>query len=405
MEKDSRRVGSRRVVYIGAIVIPVVILITVLPFSSARTDEEKDRVLELIERLKDEDEDVRRNAAEALVKIGEPAVEPLIKVLKDKNAKVRGDAAYALGRIGDKRAVDALIEVLRNEDDDALVRLSAAEALIRIGEPAVEPLIEALKDEDEDARSFAADALGEIGDRRAVDALVKILKDGSAEVRESAACALGKIGDEKALPHLELIWEKEESKEVKVWVAYALFRIAKKEGTFEFLLDVLKDRDREVRWQAVLALGGTGDKRAVEPLMGVLKDIGEDMLVRGSAANALVEIGEPAVRPLIKALRDEDVEVRWNAAAALGKIGDRRAVKPLIKALKDDDIIVRLFAAGALGDIGDERAVESLIEELKDEGEDVRRNAAEALEKITGEDFGEEHSKWRNWWQKRKRLE
>ncbi|MFQ6054633.1 MAG: HEAT repeat domain-containing protein [Methanosarcinales archaeon] len=54
--------------------------------------------------------------------------------------------------------------------------------------------------------------------------------------------------------------------------------------------------------------------------------------VRGSAAIALGEIGEPAVEPLIKALGDR---VREKAAIALGEIGDARAVEPLIKALRD----------------------------------------------------------------------
>jgi len=35
------------------------------------------------------------------------------------------------------------------------------------------------------------------------------------------------------------------------------------------------------------------------------------------------------VKGLIKALRHEDVHVRWSAAEALGEIGDARAVEPL----------------------------------------------------------------------------
>ena len=73
-----------------------------------------------------------------------------------------------------------------------------------------------------------------------------------------------------------------------------------------------------------------------------------------------VEIGEPAVEPLIKALGDSDYRVREGAAEALGTIGDGRAVEPLIRALNDANGDVREGAAGALGKIG-EPAVEPLI--------------------------------------------
>jgi len=59
----------------------------------------------------------------------------------------------------------------------------AVEALRRIGEPAVGPLIESLKDRDEDIRGGAANALGEIGDRRAVEPLIQALKDENENVR------------------------------------------------------------------------------------------------------------------------------------------------------------------------------------------------------------------------------
>jgi len=41
---------------------------------------------------------------------------------------------------------------------------------------------------------------------------------------------------------------------------------------------------------------------------------------------------------------------------------------------------------------------------LKDENSDARENAAEALGKITGQDFGEDQTKWQNWWNEKKKL-
>ena len=115
-------------------------------------------------------------------------VEGLINALKDKDPIVRGDAAEVLGKIGDSRAVEPLIEALKD-----IVQFIAIESLGKIGEPAVEPLIKALKNKDTLIRSGAARALGKIRDKRAVEPLTEALKYGDIFVRSAAAEALEKI--------------------------------------------------------------------------------------------------------------------------------------------------------------------------------------------------------------------
>ena len=76
----------------------------------------KNDVGELIKALGNNDEGMRRGAAEALGKLGDPiAVDPLITVLRDEDSGVRRNAAEALGEIGDARASEALIKALRDE--------------------------------------------------------------------------------------------------------------------------------------------------------------------------------------------------------------------------------------------------------------------------------------------------
>lgn len=59
--------------------------------------EQKKNVKELIRALQHEQKDVRKEAAEALGKIGDArAVEPLIQALKDNDEEVRQKAAAAL---------------------------------------------------------------------------------------------------------------------------------------------------------------------------------------------------------------------------------------------------------------------------------------------------------------------
>ena len=65
---------------------------------------------------------------------------------------------------------------------------------------------------------------------------------------------------------------------------------------------------------------------------------------------------------LIKALRyPKDENVRFEAARALGELGDSQAVDPLINSLGDEAPWVRQTAARSLGKIGGSQAVEALI--------------------------------------------
>ena len=84
----------------------------------------------------------------------------------------------------------------------------------------------------------------------------------------------------------------------------------------------------------------------------------QDELGREAAAEALGWLArteserDEAVPPLIKALKDNAVEVRRNAAAALGRIGDPRAREGLQAALQDKDEWVREVVADALKKLG-----------------------------------------------------
>jgi vesicle coat complex subunit len=142
---------------------------------------------------------VSEKASDALVKIGEPAVEPLIKALKDKDLFVQHNAALTLGLIAlkgikDVRAIEPLIQALK--DKTFIVRESAATALGAIGgEKAVEPLIQTLKDKEERVRKAATVGLGLIGNAKAIDAITAVMNNTNEDedVRKNAAAVLKKL--------------------------------------------------------------------------------------------------------------------------------------------------------------------------------------------------------------------
>jgi HEAT repeat protein len=104
---------------------------------SKHTDQETLKAL--IDNLASDDGFVRLSARNSLVKIGSAAVPGLIKALSAKKDIQRWESAKALSQTGDPVALQALLTALDDKIFD--IRWVAAEGLIAIGTPSIEPLL------------------------------------------------------------------------------------------------------------------------------------------------------------------------------------------------------------------------------------------------------------------------
>lgn len=279
-------------------------------------------------------------------------LESLIKVLGRRNRKKRASAASALGASGDARAVDPLIQALRDyANSDYETAVQAAYALGKIGdERAVEPLIEVLR-EGEYASNTAAWVLGDLGDARAVEPLIEELGGRSECAVWIATRSLARIGApavEPLIARVQGAWYCAPRK-----AAVEALGQTKDRRAVEPLIAALQDGYADVRRTAAWYLGYLKDKRAVQPLITTLQSemenrssapplletlwLRRENAVACTAIRSLGYLGdETAVEPLTAALQDESADVVWQAADALRMIGDIRAILDLERVAKED---------------------------------------------------------------------
>jgi HEAT repeat protein len=155
--------------------------------------------------------------------------------------------------------------------------------------------------------------------------------------------------------------------------------LSERERRIKRLTEQLNSEIPEERVSAAEALGQTAVTPEVVPAL--IKALGDEQWnVRRFASDALGTIGpraQDAVPALANALADENWEVRWGAAFALRGMGPaaQDAVPALATALGDEKREVRWCAALALGETGPrtKAALAALTRALGDEEPDVGR--------------------------------
>lgn len=366
---------------------------------------------------------VRIQSAEALGELGDKrAVEPLIAAIDDHEWRVCRAAIEALGKLGDERAVSPIERAFHREDlsrgsyDRAITfEETEVDALRRLGEPGFQALLRLLHDfiDYEFPGAKIAGALGEMADPRSLDTLLLALRSTVYEVAQAAesVCNLGSVAVE---PLVKLLGGESSSacfhaSQALKWMGPSVIpkllealesaadpieraNIIETLGKFEddavipSLVAALFDAHTDVREVAALALGDRHDPRAVEQLLLI------EQRIPGSnvAALTLAEIGQPAVAPLLSALSDRErpAYVRYNAACALGFIGDSQAYHSLFSVLQEssEDHRIRAAAATALGQLKSQAAVQPLLGAVSDASPAVRKAAIRALGEIESPD-------------------
>lgn len=130
------------------------------------------------------------------------------------------------------------------------------------------------------------------------------------------------------------------------------------------LLEALKDSNSSVVIKAIKTLGLINDNETIKPLVAFLSN--KNKAVRLEAANSLSRFKNPWITGyLLTTLKNTDPAIRSTALYALGKLKSPVAVPDLLALLNDPEQSIRSQVLYVLGNFKDERIIQPLIEQAK----------------------------------------
>jgi len=188
-------------------------------------------------------------------KAGVPLLQPfseLVRLLSHPDQWKRIAAAQSLGLRKDRTAIKPLVEKLNDPSPE--VRLRILEVLGLLAKKGLPEIVNSLGDRNELVRIQAIQALEQIGDPAVKRKLWGCLNDIAGLVRSYAAGAIGRLGDRKDLSKLRLTLHKERSPFARIGLLEALHNLGDDRQTTE-LLSLCRHSNYRVRCAAANALG------------------------------------------------------------------------------------------------------------------------------------------------------
>ena len=272
---------------------------------------------------------IARAAVQALGRLGgEAEADLLLKHFDDPEypADLKSDLILALGDLRQPAAVEPLVRIAGNPDEEKMRRMYAADALGRIGDPRAVPVLEELFCADDALlRAYAASALGKFDREEVRRLLVQGLRDSNVRVRISAAKSLGSLRAKEAVEILE-------------------YKVA-------------RDPEPQMRLQAIQALGEIGSGGALEFLEKLLLDEKEALPSRSAALESLIGNEPGRVLGPLRALVDQqwagkNPRLLQYAAQKMSQMKEPRLRETFLRFLDSKDYLLRIYGIRGLAASG-----------------------------------------------------
>ena len=350
------------------------------------------RIADLVDR--ETEKPVKEAAWKCLLSGGKAAEPYLRKYLRDPDPAVRRDALQSLNGSTNPETVSAVVALFAKETDDAPLdqaylflksnpeqaepaflaglenprqptRLRSIMGLRETRNPkGLEPVTGIFLGEcPPDVRQAAAEYLKSQGPA-AEDFLLRGLDSKDNVIRKAAIQVLADLGSQKALEPVGRLFREEKDPEVHERSFDFLRRLGIRAEAH--LMAALGDDNKDLRCQAVIALGEAKSETAIPRLLEFMTEL--DPRMREASEEALALIGPKAIEQVQKAVADG--RVRKSAAEAIEANFIRNEVERILEAQMGDEESTG-FYEGQFKDLeafGRDRAVPVLIRILSDRG-------------------------------------
>ncbi len=317
--------------------------------------------------LQQAEPEARRVAVRQIAKVeGREAPELLLCALGDDDWRVRKEATLVAPSLTHRDEVVATLVAALEDTLNIGLRNAAVEALVAIGPDAVAATIDALSRLDADARKLAAEVLAGVPDTRGTAALTRALQDDDANVRVAAAEALGKAGlageESRTLATdalVEVLATSDTFQKVAVLDSLARLETRLPWSVFAPYVD-----DPLLRRYAIAAAAGSREPPAVRALALAVGDPSRtiarealvslgDIIAGGADDPDLMECARTAITsteavPAFArraACDGEDSRARGGALVVLGLLAASEDAAALVNALGDDIVAERAYLA------------------------------------------------------------
>ena len=336
--------------------------------------------------LDDENEDVRVYACEIITCLKNPDTLPaLMKKVTGDADNVRNAACMALGEFDDDRAVDALLEALK---DDDWVTFTAIFSLGKIGnKKTIPPLLEVFRNGNEEISLAACETLIDFKDTDILDQVIETLKGWDEKKRDAYMRVMLEKGEEDVFLRMKEKIGEELFDHLLSCVDYGNRRSLP-------VIKLLANFKTEPACNAILEALAHLDPEAEEydEVLGYFMDLSD---VWAGLADEYFAKGEQYYFPVLKActmggirvgddvlleaFRNAPVDVRREIAASVERIAVGTGYDLIREALGDADGHVQGNAAQAAGMMGLTDLVDDIGRLSRTSYPDVRAKALKAL--------------------------
>lgn len=342
----------------------------------------------IIQLLYHENEDVRVYGCEVLSSLRAPVSLPyLIERIHDDDENVKNAAVTALGEFEDERAVDVLLEVLEQEE---WVAFSAIYSLAKIGnKKAISALLDVFKNREEELSLAACEVLISFRDSETIEEIIDFIGNLKREKKSIFLKVIIEQGDKEVfgrlvnkvgnglLQHLLSFLEVEKRKSTEI--AQFLVHFKHKDSA-RALLNILKTLDPEGdEYERILAF-----LMELEPVWSA--DLEEYMSVEEYVVpiiKACAGLGHPIEESiLLKAFCSSPLDTKREIMKQLARVAPGDGYKVIREAMKDADGHVQADAVAIAGNLALKELMPDILLMAKNGFPDVRAKALLALVRL-----------------------